>query len=116
MTSEKNNPTAPENNSQKLQELQFLEQAHQNLLMQKQAFQMELSESESALEQISESGSEVFKIIGQIMVKSKPETMKKELQEKKKIIDLRIQNIEKQESSINQKIQDIQEELTEKKK
>ena len=42
--------------NQKIQEMQMLEQNLQNLLLQKQAFQMELSETESALQAIADSG------------------------------------------------------------
>ena len=38
-----------ENRESKMQELQLLEQSLQNTLMQKQAFQMELSETQAAL-------------------------------------------------------------------
>ena len=36
----------------KIQEMQMLEQTLQNLLMQKQAFQMEFTETESALKEV----------------------------------------------------------------
>ena len=51
-----------ENSDSKIQEIQFLEQNLQNLLMQKQAFQMELSETQAALKELENSGEEVFKI------------------------------------------------------
>jgi len=41
-----------------IQEIHLLEQTLQNLLLQKQAFQMELSETEAALEEIEKSGDE----------------------------------------------------------
>ena len=43
----------------KLQELQFLEQNVENILYQKQAFSMELSETEAALKEIESKGYEV---------------------------------------------------------
>jgi prefoldin beta subunit len=98
----------------KMQELQFLEQNLQNLLMQKQAFQMELSETESALEEISKSGDEVYKIIGQLMIKSEKEKISEELKEKKKLFELRLQNIEKQENSMTKNLEDIREEFMKK--
>ncbi len=48
---------------EKFQEFQVIEQALQNLLLQKQGFQMELSETQSALKEIENSGDEVFKIV-----------------------------------------------------
>ena len=42
--------------NKKIQEMQILEQNLQNFLLQKQAFQMELSETQSALKEIENSG------------------------------------------------------------
>ena len=75
-----------ENNA--IQEIQFLEQGLQNILFQKQAFQMELSETKEALNELEKSGGEVFKIIGQIMIKADKVDMKKELESKLKIFEL----------------------------
>ena len=79
---------------EKIQELQSYEHGLQNLLMQKQAFQLELNETESALSEIEKTKDEVFKIIGQIMVKTDKETMKKELENKKELLSLRLKSIE----------------------
>ena len=64
------------NKENKLQEMQILEQSLQNLLMQKQAFQMELAETQSALKEIEKSGDEVFKVIGQLMIKTEKAIIK----------------------------------------
>ncbi|HJX51105.1 MAG TPA: prefoldin subunit beta [Candidatus Nanoarchaeia archaeon] len=95
----------------KIQELQFLEQNIQNLIFQKQAFQLELSETDSALNEINNAGEEVFKIIGQLMIKTKKSKVKEELENKKKILEMRIKTIEKQESSFAKKIEEIQEQI-----
>ena len=95
----------------KIQEMQMLEQNLQNLLFQKQAFQMELSETKSALKEIGNSGDEVFKIIGQLMIKTDKAKTKEELSNKEKIIALRIKSIEKQETPIAKKLEDLQKEI-----
>jgi len=74
----------------KIQELQFVEQNIQALLMQKQAFQMELSETENAFEEVKKTKSEIYKIVGQIMLKADKENTEKELSHKKEILSLRI--------------------------
>lgn len=89
----------------------MLEQNLQNLLFQKQAFQMELSETKSALKEIENSGDEVFKIIGQLMIKTDKTKMKEELSNKEKIITLRIKSIEKQETPLAKKLDDLQKEI-----
>jgi len=96
----------------KIQEMQMLEQNLQNLLFQKQAFQMELSETKSALKEIGKAGDEVFKIIGQLMIKTDKAKTKEELSNKEKIISLRINSIEKQETSLAKKLEDLQKEIT----
>jgi len=104
-----------ENNKQ-LQEMQFLEQNLQNLLLQKQAFQMELSETQSASKEIEKAGDEVFKIIGQLMIKSDKSKMKKELEDKEKILNLRINSIEKQEKNFVEQLENLRDKITKEKK
>jgi len=97
--------------NQKIQEMQMLEQGLQQMLLQKQAFQMELSETNLALKEIESSGEEVFKIIGQLMLKTEKPKIKKELLEKEKILNLRLNSIEKQETSLTGKLEEIREEI-----
>ena len=95
----------------KIQEIQMLEQSLQNLLLQKQAFQMELSETESALQAIEDSGEEVFKIVGQLMVKTEKPKMKEELEDKKKMLELRTKTMETQENSLTEQLGKVREEI-----
>ena len=98
--------------NKKIQELAILEQNLQSVLFQKQAFELEMDETVSALKEIEKSGDEVFKIIGQLMIKTEKSKIKGELDEKKKILDLRIKSLEKQESYLREKIDKIREEIT----
>lgn len=95
----------------KIQELQVFEQTMQNLLLQKQTFQMELSETQSALKEITDSSDEVFKIIGQLMIKTDKPRILEELSNKEKILDLRIKTIEKQEDSLMEKLEKLRGEV-----
>ena len=95
----------------KIQEMQILEQSLQNLLMQKQAFQMELTETQSALKEIENSGEDVFKIIGQLMIKTDKSTIKEELSDKEKMLELRIKTLEKQENSFSEKAEDLRKQI-----
>ena len=96
---------------EKIQEMQFLEQNLQNLLLQKQAFQIELTETTSALKEIESSSDDVFKIIGQMMIKTDKEKMKGELSEKQKFLELRLKTIDKQESVLTEKLEKLRDEL-----
>ena len=95
----------------KINEIQILEQNLQNLLLQKQAFQMEISETSTAKREIEKAGDEVFKIIGQLMIKSDKSKIKDELSNKERLLDLRIKALEKQESVLLEKIESLKEEI-----
>ena len=95
----------------KIQEMQLIEQSLQNLLMQKQAFQMELSETRSALKEINDSTEEVFKIVGQLMIKTEKSKIQKDLTDKEKFLDLRLKSLEKQEKSLSEQLEKIRDEF-----
>lgn len=97
--------------SKKIQEIQILEQSIQNILLQKQAFQIELSETESAKKEIEKSSDDVFKVIGQIMIKTDKEKTIEELSNKEKLLSLRLKSIKKQEEIIKNKIESLQKEI-----
>ena len=95
---------------QTIQELQILEHNMQNLLMQKQAFQLELNETLNALEEVKKTNDTIYKVTGSIMLKANKDVILKELEEKKKIFELRVEAIEKQEGLLESKAKELQEE------
>ncbi len=99
-----------------IQEMQFVEQNLQNILLQKQAFQMELSESNLALKELESSGEEVYKVIGQLMLKTEKANLKKELEDKQKILELRLKSLEKQEANFTEKLEKFREDFLKSKK
>lgn len=99
---------------EKIQKLQIFEQNLQNFLLQKQAFQFELSETENALEELKKTEEDVYKLIGQVMLKTSKSEIEKELSQKKDILTLRIKAIEKQESNFKEEIDKIREEVIKK--
>lgn len=90
-----------------IQQLQLLEQNLQALLAQKQKFQANLIEVESAAKEL-ETTDTAYRIIGNIMVRTEKEELKKDVENKKELLNLRIKTIEKQENSIREKAQKIQ--------
>jgi prefoldin beta subunit len=99
---------------EKIQELQGLEQTLQQLIMQKQAFQFELNETENALTEIEKSKDDVFKIIGQIMIKSSKTQIEEDLKNKQKLLKLRLDSIEKQEKTLSEQSEKLREEVMKK--
>ena len=98
---------ADETETQELQQLQALEQNLQNFLTQKQSFQMQLMEVDSALREL-EKVDTAYRIIGNILVEADKAALTEELKSKKEMADIRIRSIEKQEKNLREKAQELQ--------
>ena len=103
-----------EETTRKIQEMQLIEQNLQNLLLQKQQFQLELNETLNAIEESKKTKSDIYKIVGQIMVKSGKKEIEAELEKKKEIIELRLKSIEKQEKFLSDKLSQNRDEILKK--
>jgi prefoldin beta subunit len=95
---------------EKINELQLLEQNSQSFMLQKQNFQVQLMEVESALKEL-EKTKEAYKIVGNIMVSSSKSDLKKDLESKKEMLELRVKSLEKQEEKLKEKSSKLQEEV-----
>ena len=95
---------------EKINQLQMIEQSLQTYLAQKQNFQAQLKEVETALEELDKTKT-AYKITGGIMVLTEKKDLIKDLKQKKELLALRLENIEKQESKIGKKAKDLQEEV-----
>ncbi len=95
---------------EKIAELQVLEQNAQNLLLQKQAFQLELNETENALKEI-EHNDEVYKMVGNLMFRAEKKELQEQLKNKKEILALRLQSIDKQEKETTEHLKKTREEV-----
>lgn len=94
----------------KMSQVQMLEQTLQNYSLQKQSLTTKILEIDSAVEELS-INSDSYKIIGNIMVKVKSEDLKKSLLDEKEKNQIRIKTIEKQESSITDRANKLQQEI-----
>ena len=97
---------------EKIAQLQMFEQNIQGFLMQKQSLQAQLIELESALKEL-DSTDTPYRIIGNIMVKTKKEDLKKDLGQKKEMVELKIKSLEKQEDRIKERAKKTQSEVLE---
>ena len=104
-------PKITQEDQEKIQQLQIFEQNLQNLLLQKQAFQLELNETENALEEVKKTKEDVYKMAGQIMIKVPKKQVEEELGKKKDILSLRTKSIEKQEEQFTQEAEKLKEEV-----
>ena len=96
----------------KLSKLQLLEQNAQQFLAQRQQFQSQLIEVQSALSALENSG-EQYRIVGNIMVRADQAALKEELSGKKEMLELRIKSVEKQEQKLKEKAKQIQGQIME---
>ncbi|MFH1398922.1 MAG: prefoldin subunit [Candidatus Woesearchaeota archaeon] len=94
----------------KIQQLSLLEQNMQATSVQKQNFQLQLLEIESALKELGQT-EVAYKIVANIMIKASKQDLSNELQEKKEIIELRISSLEKQEKQLRDKATALQKEV-----
>ena len=84
-----------------------MEQQLQSFALQKQNFQAQLNELDSAIGEIDKTNV-AYKIVGNIMVLREKDELKKDLDEKKEMVSLRIKTVEKQETKMREKATEVQ--------
>jgi len=95
---------------EKIQQLQMIEQGMQSFLAQKQQFQAQVAEIDSALKELNKT-EDSYKIVGNIMVKKDKEELIKDLKSKKETFELRLKTLEKQEKQMKDKAERMQKEV-----
>lgn len=95
---------------EKVAQLSQIEANVQQQLQQKQQFQSQLLEIESALREMK-SSEECYRIIGNVMVKADKKKLSEDLEKKKEILDIRVSSIEKQEEKLKEKQKELQKDV-----
>ncbi len=95
---------------EKISQLQMIEHNISSSAMQKQQFQAQLMEAESALKELEKSD-EAYKIIGNIMVKTDGKSLLDDIRRKKEMLDLRVRTIDNQQKALKEKALKIQDEV-----
>lgn len=98
----------PKETEEKIAQLQLIEQNMQKFLMQKQNFQAQELEIDNALLELDRLKGQAYKITGGIMIATEKDDLKKDLNSKKEIIELRLKSIKKQEDSLREKAETLQ--------
>ena len=98
---------------QRLLRLQQLQQTLQGVLTQKQQLELGLNEVEQALSELEKltDASVIYKSIGSLLVKSKKTKVTTELNERKDLLNMRINVLGKQEERLRTQVKDLQEKL-----
>lgn len=92
-----------------------LQQNLQAILIQKQQIEIEVAETDKALEELKKVGDNegIYKTAGAILIKSKKDDVIKELEEKKELNNTRIAVLSKQEGRIRESLKEAQAKLDE---
>ncbi len=98
---------------QKLEQLKIVEQSLQTILAQKQAIQSQLEEINNAIQELEklEENKKVYKLIGNLLLEVDKNKVLQELKERKEILEIRLQSLNKQEEKLREKLQKLQEEI-----
>ena len=100
------------------EQLARYDQTQQNLqavLAQKQQVELELGETEKALEELGKAGDSeaIYKFAGNLLVKVKKEDVMKELNERKELSNTRKMVLAKQETRFKESLNDLQAKINE---
>jgi len=95
---------------EKIQELNMIENSLAQINSQKQQYQKQLIETDNAIDAIKDK-KEAYHIVGTLMIKKDSIELTKELEEKKKLYEVRLEMLEKQESKIKKQAETLREEL-----
>lgn len=95
-------------------QFQTYQQQLQSILIQKESLRLQIMEMDKALEELNATNQEkTYKITGSIMVLKPVAELKKELEEGKEALAVRIKSLEKTEERINNRLKELQEKLRE---
>jgi len=94
------------------EEFQILQQQLQAVMMQKENIKIQDLEIDRALEELDETKEKTaFKITGNVMINKPIEELKNDLKENKETIKIRINSFDKNETRLNDRLKELQEQL-----
>jgi len=73
---------------------------------------MQVTEIDNALAELEKTKEDVYKAAGPILIKSSKADVKKDLSEKKEIIDVRVKTLEKGEEKLKKQFEDLKEKIS----
>ncbi len=84
-------------------------------MMQKQQLEVEMVETDRAVEELKKAGPDdaVYKNAGSVMVKAKKDDVLKELEEKKELSATRVKVLEKQEARVKDNLKEVEAKINE---
>jgi len=95
---------------EKIQQLQMYEYQIQQILNQKQQLNSKKIEANSVIEDLTKTD-EAYELVGNILLKKSSLDIKKALEEKNEMFDIRLKSLEKQEKDVKEKAEQLQKEV-----
>jgi prefoldin beta subunit len=104
----------PPDVEEKVARLQDLQEQLRLILVRKQQLQLQLAESQNALEAVEKLSDdcEVYKAAGYVMFKSSKAKVLEELKDKRDTLELRIKTLEKQEALLRKQFEELRREVS----
>src|SRR3989344_8244067 len=96
-------PKSQEDTEEVIEELQLLERNLQGIIIQKQSLQIEHNEISNALSELKQAKSDVYHLIGDVLIKSDKDKISLDLGKKESEFNLKISAMEKQEVLLEKK-------------
>jgi prefoldin beta subunit len=95
---------------EQISRLQQLQQNLQAIMMQKQQIELEIVETERALEELSKTNTSdsIYKAAGPLLIKSDKDTIEKDLTEKKELANTRVMVLGKQELRVKENLKEVE--------
>jgi len=102
----------PKQLQDKIAQFQTLQNQLQMMSMQKQQLYMQSADTENALKALEGvSGEKVYKVAGPLLIETTKDASEKKLKEDKELCDTRMKMIEKQETKLTEKLDELRNEL-----
>ena len=96
---------------QLLTQAQVYQQQMQGIAIQKETLNVQSLEISTALDELEKAKGDVYKLTGPLLIKSPKGEVKKDLEEKKELIGIKIKTLDKSEGKIKSKMEELREEL-----
>jgi prefoldin beta subunit len=102
------------NNEQQnlIMEYQELQSKLQNIMMEKQQLLMQTREIDRALKALGDVTGKTYEMIGTVLIEREKDNINSDLLERKQMLDLRTESLEKNERTYKSRLQSLTEKLT----
>lgn len=102
--------------SKALAEYENMEKQLEVMLLQKNQLRLQLTETKNAQEELKHATGEIYRSIGSLILKTTKDDAEKDLKDRKELMELKLNAIQKEEEKLRTTLKDLQESLQERMK